>query len=213
MQAYDYIRISPTGRREFIRTNSFSDHRHRPRHHAHRCHDDCCGVSRADYDKILEKNRSLLDQNGALRQERDAFKGELHRAAQANKDFAEINARLTGEVQYLRDENARLRRSSFGDDRHCDGFKRRIKDLEREVRLKTEEIRRIARDDTVTVHELEEKFRKANGVARQWMDLAEGLRGRRDHLEDLVRRRDAQLEDRDATVRRLQELLARYRGW
>jgi chromosome segregation ATPase len=213
MPTYDFVRLSPSGHRGFVRSNSFSDHRHRSRRHVYRSHDDCYGVPRAEYDNLVEQNRNLRNQSDALHQERDTLKGELHRAIQANKDFAEINVRVTGENQYLRDENARLRRSVSVDDRHCDGFKRRIKDLEREAKLKADEIRRIAREDTAAIHGLEDKVRHANHVARQWMDLVEGLRRRREYLEALVRRRDAQLEERDATIRRLQELLARYRGW
>ncbi|KAH6648826.1 hypothetical protein BKA67DRAFT_373788 [Truncatella angustata] len=227
----EYIRVRSGHVPEIVRSNSFS-YRHHHHHRRSRCHDDCCGVSWTDYNNLLEQNRKFSQQNEELSQEKDTLKADLNRATQANKAWSEdavrwneVNGRLSGEVErlsgeihILQDELARCRRSwSPADDHQIHGFKRRIKALEHELRDQEKTF-------SAEIRGLKEDVKKSNDVASQWKRKYDELKRLYDSIRDSTRRqifeRDAQLERRGEiiqeqshTIRRLKDLLERYRGW
>ncbi|KAM0815809.1 hypothetical protein AB5N19_01609 [Seiridium cardinale] len=218
MPTTEYVRLRPGHPPEFVRSNSFS-HRHR-HHRRHKCHDDCAGVSWAEYNNVLEQNRNFREQNITLAQEKESLKAEVNKAVSANRAWSEeaarltaANGRLSGELEILRDENDRLRRSVSSEDDHIKGFKRRIKALERELKDQT-------RASSAEIGELKESVERSNDVANQWKRKCDEIKSKYDTVKKLLFERDAQLERRnvtideqDHTIHRLRELLERYRGW
>lgn len=217
----DYIRVRTSGVPEFVRSNSFSHRQHHHHHHRrHRCHDDCSGVSWTEYNHVLEQNRNFSQWNAALVQERDSLTSELNKATQANRAWSEesarlldVNARLSSEVEALKDELGRTRRSCSSDDDNVKGFKRRIKALEKELRDQE-------RRSSAEIRELKEDVEKSNTVAHQWKRKYEELKRVYDSASRRLFDKTAQLErceetirEQSHTIRRLRELLERYRGW
>ncbi|KAI0130296.1 hypothetical protein BJ170DRAFT_310223 [Xylariales sp. AK1849] len=219
MTGPSYIRITRSGRPEFVRSNSYSHHHHR-HHHACRCFDDCAGVSRAEYDNILDQNRNFREVNGTLLNEKESLKNEVRRLLRTNQAVFAENQRLAGDNEVLREEVLSLRRSVSVEDDHNGRFKRRIKDFERDIKQKEKDIRDLTKHSNAVIHGLERQVTEAHDIGGQWKRKFEEMKNNYDSVRRSLAVRDAQLESRDAvihdrnsTIRRLQDLMARYRGW
>ncbi|ETS85381.1 hypothetical protein PFICI_03406 [Pestalotiopsis fici W106-1] len=207
MPTADYIRVRTGRPPEFIRSNTFS-HRH---HHRHRrCHDDCCGVSRTEYNNLVEQNHSLVTENAKLSKEKDALKKELCQAENANRAWSaeaerlrDINGRLSSDNDILRDENDRLRRSISSEDDHIKGFKRRIKVLEREAR----EQERMTRAE---IEDLTENLAKSNDVAHQWKRKCEEWMAKYDKLKRTLYDYEVTIAEQKDKIDHLKHQLRRY---
>ncbi|KAF7530497.1 hypothetical protein G7054_g9545 [Neopestalotiopsis clavispora] len=207
MPSADYIRLRTGRPPEFIRSNTFS---HRHHHHRHRCSDDCCGVSRTDYNNLVERNHGLVADNAKLSKEKDSLKKELCQAEDANRAWSleaerlrVTNEHLSLDNNDLRDENSRLRRSTSSDDEHIQQFKRRIKVLEREAR----EHERIARAD---IDDLTGELAKSNDVAHQWKRKCEEWMAKYDKVKRRLYDYEVTIAEQRDKIEHLKHQLRRY---
>ncbi|KAK6214271.1 hypothetical protein LQW54_004497 [Pestalotiopsis sp. IQ-011] len=206
----DYVRLRTGRPPEFIRSNTFSHH-HRHRHH--KCQDDCSGVSRKGYNKMVEENHNLISENAKLFKEKETLKDDLCHAKNANRAWSdeaarlnEVNARLSLEVDSLRDENSSLRRSCSSDDDHIKGFKRRIKALEREAR----DQERMTRAD---IEDLTENLAKSNDVAHQWKRKCEEWMAKYDRLKRTIYDYELTIAEQKDKIEHLKHQLHRRYWW
>ncbi|KAH8678252.1 hypothetical protein BX600DRAFT_147819 [Xylariales sp. PMI_506] len=210
MPTFDFIRYPNGGPPEFVRSKSFTHRGHRHGHHHHhhtcKCFDDCAGVSRTEYENLLVQNRALCDTNASLTAERDSLKVDLDRLHQTR---VEEYRRLVAQIEALRDQNDRLRRSVSVDDDQKEAFVRRIKVMEKELRKER-------KDNEVLANRFAQESELAASLRRKLDLIKRNFDTIRDTLairERQLKNRDAIINEKNATIRQLRDLLERYRGW
>ncbi|KAI1637267.1 hypothetical protein F4809DRAFT_329542 [Biscogniauxia mediterranea] len=138
----EYVRITSSGRPQFVRSHSFSHHLHH--HHrtryVPRCPEHCAAVTVEQWDSLVDQNKGLADGNAALTREKESLKAELHASGQELGRLRDTNARLDGEVHELR------RRRSGGSSDELDRFRRRVAALKHEVDERDAAVARLERD-------------------------------------------------------------------
>ncbi|KAI5925981.1 hypothetical protein F4810DRAFT_618246 [Camillea tinctor] len=159
----EYVRITSSGRPQFVRSHSFSHHHHHHRtRYVPRCPENCAAVTVEQWDTVCAQNTALQDTNGVLTRDKESLKAELAGAAQELARLRDTNARLDSELLDLRRRPA--------------GERER---LEREVGVLNVRVRELSR--TVDVKDAE----ITNAVT--------ALKGWRRRCEDLERRYEREL--------------------
>lgn len=223
----EYIERTSNGNYRIVRSHS---HNHRGR--SHRCPDDCCRRSQAEWEGLFRQNAEFIEANGILTRENLTLKTDLQATHQVVHNLRTNNDRLMHERQRLINDNQRLvhenealRRSISSDSDHSEQFKHRIRDLKRENAQKDHEIRELRRDNATLsgrIRELLQKVDELTARARGWKETAEardqiikGLQGNVDGLEAELRERDRVVVIQSDTIRSLrrevQDLIDRAR--
>ncbi|OTA55208.1 hypothetical protein K449DRAFT_438758, partial [Hypoxylon sp. EC38] len=82
------IKTTPSGRQQFLRSQSFHDHHFHHHHHGHhyrtQCFDNCAGISLEQWDALREQNKSFIASNESLTRENQSLKSDLQASTQEN---------------------------------------------------------------------------------------------------------------------------------
>ncbi|KAI1487067.1 hypothetical protein F5X96DRAFT_687673 [Biscogniauxia mediterranea] len=140
----EYVKITSSGRPQFVRSHSFSHHLHHHHHHTRyvpRCPEHCAAVTVEQWDSLVEQNKGLADSNAALSREKEALKAELHASGQELGRLRDANARLDDELRRQRSGSG-----SNNNDELVDRFRRRVAALKHEVDERDAAVARLERD-------------------------------------------------------------------
>ncbi|KAI1403525.1 hypothetical protein F4819DRAFT_484600 [Hypoxylon fuscum] len=165
------IKTTPTGRQQFVRSQSFShhhDHHHHRHHFRTRCFDNCAGISLEQWNSLCEQEKTLIASNDTLTRENQTLKGDLQASTQEN-------TRLLAYNQQLADEVDGLRRSHSHDGENTERFRRRVAALRTEVESKDREVHRLERDNDTLATRVRVLSQTVSDHARRIADMSAKL--------------------------------------
>ncbi|KAI6085601.1 hypothetical protein F4821DRAFT_146031 [Hypoxylon rubiginosum] len=166
------IKTSPTGRQQFVRSQSFSHHRDHDHHHRHhyrtRCFDNCAGISLDQWNTLCNQNTTLIKDNDALTRENETLKSDLQATTQEN-------GRLLAYNQQMIDEIEGLRRSHSHDGENSERFRRRVAALKTEVEKKDREIHRLEKENDTFAKRVRVLTQTVSDHARRIADMTTDL--------------------------------------
>ncbi|KAI0181604.1 hypothetical protein GGR52DRAFT_45529 [Hypoxylon sp. FL1284] len=143
---YEYrIKTSPSGRQQFVRSQSFTHHHdhdydHHRYHYRTRCFENCAGISLEQWNTLRGQNKSLMSDNETLTRENQALKTDLQTTSQEN-------GRLVAYNQQMMEEIEGLRRSRSHDSDNSERFRRRVAALKTEVESKNKSIHHLEKEN------------------------------------------------------------------
>ena len=213
----EYLERFSNGHIRLVRSHSHS-HPHPHHHHhkyRHRCAEDCCRRSQAEWDLIIGQNREYAHKNGVLTLEVQSLKTNLSACHEREQRFRAENRDLVDQNRRYVAEIAALKRSASMPVDHGDRFRHRIRDLQGEVATKDREnaalgreVGRLTRRNRDLEQVCEESLNRANG----WRDTVDRRDREISRLQNDIVRLQRAYEVQSETIRRLQEAIDR-RYW
>ncbi|KAI1506371.1 hypothetical protein F5X99DRAFT_422986 [Biscogniauxia marginata] len=175
----EYVRITPSGRQQFVRSHSFSHHHHH--HHRSRylprCPDNCASISVEQWEKLCDQNKDLFSLKEALTRENETLKNEVQAVNTENIRLRELNQQLDGEVH-------ELRRALSRDGDNTDRFRRRVAALKAELDQKEHALRHLEKENAT----LGVRVRELTRTVTDQGDEIAALLGWKRRCEDFERR-------------------------
>ncbi|KAI4870539.1 hypothetical protein F4820DRAFT_402551 [Hypoxylon rubiginosum] len=165
------IKTTPTGRQQFVRSQSFShhhDHDHHRHHYRTRCFDNCAGISLDQWNTLCGQNKTLIGDNDALTRENQTLKSDLQATSQENGRLIAYNQQMIDEIEVLR-------RSHSHDSDTTERFRRRVAALKTEVDNKDREIRRIEKENDTFATRIRVLTQTVSDHARRIADMTTDL--------------------------------------
>ncbi|KAI0602379.1 hypothetical protein F4775DRAFT_602341 [Biscogniauxia sp. FL1348] len=177
----EYVRITSSGRPQFVRSHSFSHHHHHHRtRYVPRCPENCAAVTVEQWDGLVEQNKGLAESNAALAREKDSLKTELQASGQEASRLRDANAHLHREVHELRQRP--------NNSEEVERFRRRVAALKHEVGERDAAVARLERDVGVLNVRVRELSRTVDDKDAEIAAARAALKGWRRRCDDLERR-------------------------
>ncbi|CAJ2511304.1 Uu.00g069290.m01.CDS01 [Anthostomella pinea] len=167
----EFVRVTPSGQRQFVRSQSFSHHQHHSRpHYRPRCPDNCACVTIEQWDNLCDQNRNFLSVNETLTRENRTLKSDLQALNQEVHRLRVFNQQIIDEVQELKRHPT--------DEDNVGRYRRRVAELKTEVSGKDHDIRRLEKENgnfkirvrtlTETVTGKDREIEKLTSLCHDW---------------------------------------------